>query len=219
MKYNLPSIKNALFALTLLVIAERGIAQQYIIQDVNNTRPDQNRREAVSNFSSFGAEREHGYNAITFSVASQDDARKYVVEYTVNGTDYRTAGELTPSISAGAYTFNHYTEDDQPMMYRIRSESLQGRYAYSKNFMVDGTPNPPVRVWPTSITGNTMNVNATWEISRINIFSPDGTQVFAKDINGQADNIPVVIPELGKGMYFVNFLGDGWMYTTRILVP
>jgi len=213
-------IRSAVGFFLSLFFLRDAAAQQNIIQDINQTRPDQVRRMVTSsNFSSFDAKRFDGYNEISFAISNDDDARKYIVEYTVNGTDYRTAGELTPSINSGNYTFNHYTQDDQPMMYRIRTESLAGRFSYSKNFMVDGTPIAPLRVYPTSITGNTMNVTTAWAVNRINIFSPDGNQVFAKDINGQRDFIPVVIPDLGKGMYFVNFLGEGWSYTERILVP
>jgi hypothetical protein len=77
----------------------------------------------------------------------------------------------------------------------------------------------PVEVYPTAVTGNVINVNAAWPIERVNIVSSGGSQVFAKDLNGQMHFVPVAIPSLSRGMYWITFYGSGWQSTSKFLVP
>jgi hypothetical protein len=77
----------------------------------------------------------------------------------------------------------------------------------------------PVEVYPTAVTGNVINVNAAWPMERVNIVSSGGSQVFAKDLNGQMHFVPVAIRSLSRGMYWITFYGSGWQSTSKFLVP
>ena len=104
------------------------------------------------------------------------------------------------------------------MLYRLHMLLKNMRSEYTPAYLLDGIPVSPVSFYPTVITGNTINLNSDWPVQRMTITSGSGIQVFAKDLNGQLHNIPVVIPNLGRGIYFVTFYGNGWQSTDRIMV-
>lgn len=204
----------------IMAITCSGVAaQQWVVDKKDQTRPNPNNTNTVSGFSNFNAEPFNGYNQVSWTATTDSRASKYVIEYSVDGISYQSAGELVPSVNNSTYQLKHYTNSAEPLLYRIRTVTANGQASYSKNFAVDGIPVAPLRLYPNTITTNTLNVNSNWAIRRLGIFSLDGNQVFAKDLNGQRDYIPVAIPSLAKGMYLVNFIGDGWTYTEKILVP
>jgi hypothetical protein len=104
------------------------------------------------------------------------------------------------------------------MLYRINMQLTNMRNAYSKAFFLDGIPVSPVRLYPTIVTGNTINIDSKWPLERMTIVNTSGSQVYAKELNGQSNYIPVVIPTLGRGMYVVTLYGRGWMITEKLIV-
>ena len=212
----LPHLFLTIFAAGSLFTAS---AQQWVVNDKDQTRPDPNEPLTNVSYSSVSAEPFNGYNEISWTAAPDMQATKYLVEYSIDGLRYETASEVVAAASLSSYTVKHYTQSREPLLYRIASVNVYGKTAWSKNFMVNGTPVAPLRIIPNTINGNVLNVNSNWPVLRVNIFSLDGNQVFARDVNGQRDFIPIAVPQLSKGMYLVNFIGDGWRYTEKILVP
>jgi hypothetical protein len=203
----------------LLISITPGAAQQYVIVDKDNTRPNQatyNQQRPVT-FSSFEVSRLNGYNEIKWETTQEASIVKFIVEYSLNGTDYLSAGEVNSA--SGHYLLKHQTMDKRPMLYRLKTEYRGGRFYYSNSFLLDGVDISPVEVYPTVVTGNVINANASWPVERINIVSSGGSQVYAKDINGQSNFIPVAIPQLSKGMYWITFYGSDWKTTSKFLVP
>ena len=68
------------------------------------------------------------------------------------------------------------------------------------------------------ISGNIVNATAQFPVERVTITSAEGFQQFAKDINGLKDFIPIAIPSLNRGVYFITFYGNGWKTTERIVI-
>jgi hypothetical protein len=78
---------------------------------------------------------------------------------------------------------------------------------------------PVIRIYPTVIYANTVNIIASLPIERITVVSGNGTQVYTQDMAGKTESITVVLPSLGKGMYWVHFTGQGWKTTEKIIIP
>jgi hypothetical protein len=76
---------------------------------------------------SFTAEKEVGFNSINWTVAEEENIRKYIVEYSVNGNDFAPVGEViyNPSNNFN-YTYTHVTGDHLNISYRLKSEDLEG---------------------------------------------------------------------------------------------
>ncbi len=194
-----------------------AVGQQSVIANKDNTRPEMDRLTGspvtVENFSALPMT---GYNEVRWNVSSGKDIRRFIVEYSLNGLDYQTAAEVLPS--GTQYALRHPMTTNKPMLYRIRTEQVNGATRYSVAFFLGGDALPPVTIYPTVVSGNMLNVNAGWPIERVTIISGDGTQVYSKEVNGQKDLIPISLPSLAKGMYWVAFFGNGWRTTQKILV-
>ncbi|RYY53444.1 MAG: T9SS type A sorting domain-containing protein [Chitinophagaceae bacterium] len=212
----LPRIILTAFAVASLSVAG---AQQWVVQNKDQTRPNPNEQDITGSYNSTVALPFSGYNEINWTSGTGSDATRFVVEYSIDGLQFQTAAEQVATGNTSSYTVKHYTQSNEPLLYRIRSVNSAGKSATSRNFMVDGVPLAPLRIITNTTNSNVLNVNSNWPINRVNIFSLDGTQVLARDLNGQREFIPIAIPDLGKGMYIVHFLGDGWKHSEKILIP
>jgi hypothetical protein len=192
-------------------------AQQNIIANKDNTRPETNRQvNSPAIVTAFSAKKFNGYNEINWQSVSEQSTRKYIVEYSYDGLDFQSAGQVLST--NGTYNLKHYTLDTRPLVYRIRMEELSGKTYYSSLFFLDGISVSPVQVYPTIVTGNVINVNAGVPLERVIVLSPDGQQLFAKELNGARDFIQIALPSLNKGMYFISFYGNGWRTTTKFMI-
>jgi hypothetical protein len=211
---------KATFPLTAMISAFSAsplLAQQYVIADKDNTHPEITLQTSLpALITRFTVQRENDYAEVLWSSLREQDIRRYVVEYSINGTDYETAGEVMAN--NGLYTFRHRMPDSRPAIYRIKMELLNGKSFYSAGAVLDGINIPPVQIYPTIVQGNTVNINAWWPVERINVFSSNGKLVLAKDINGERDYMAIVIPPLSKGIYWMNFYGQGWKSTGKFIV-
>jgi hypothetical protein len=194
-----------------------SFAQQHIIANKDNTRPETSRQtSSPAILTSFKAEKFNGYNEISFTALSEQATRKFIVEYSADAIDFQSAGQVLST--DGKYILKHYTQDTRPFVYRVKIEELTGKFSYSPEIILSGKEIPPVRIYPTIVTGSVINANAELPVERLIITSTDGQQLFAKDLNGVRDFIPIVIPSLGKGIYFITFYGNGWKSVSRFLI-
>jgi hypothetical protein len=205
--------------LVLLLTAMAGNAQQHIISQKDNTRPEATAYTHEPSFiTGFTATKWNGYNEIRWSAAYQEDTKRFIIEYSTDGINFQSAGEMMASPKPD-YVLQHRILDDRPMLYRIRSEQLNEKSFYSSSIVLQGVPVSPVIIYPTVITSNTVNVNASWPVERIIVTSSNGAQVMAKDINGQRDFMAISVPAaLTRGMYYMTFQGKGWKTTEKFLV-
>jgi hypothetical protein len=201
-----------------LVIINPALSQQNIIANKDNTRPEITRQynSSPARISAFAAIKLNGYNDIQWNAVSEQNTRKFIVEYSYDGINFQSAGEVLAG--NGLYELKHYTQDTRPLLYRVRIEELNGRFHYSDLALLDGIALLPVEIYPTVVTGNVMNVNAVFPVERINVISAEGQQMFAKDLNGEKDFFRVNIPSLNKGMYLITFYGNGWKTTSKFIV-
>jgi len=201
----------------LSALMNSAFGQQNIIVDKDNTHPEiQAGMMTPARVTSFDASRGNGYNDIHWTTLYEQDTRRFIVEYSRDGINFQTAGEAMAV--NGNYALRHYIFGTEPLIYRIRVEKKDGRFFNTAPFLLDGSDIPPVKIYPTTIVGNLINVDAIFPIERINIYSTDGRQVYAQDLGGISGYSRVTIPALSKGMYLLTCYGDGWKYTSKIIV-
>src|SRR5688572_9962473 len=194
--------KSALVGLICTLCFFEPNAQQHIIVDKDNTHPELKTQDAIPAFvTKLAAERANGYNEIAWMALRENDVRRYIVEYSINGIDFQSAGEVVPN--TGTYVFKHHLMDNSPAIYRIKTEQMNSRFFYSDGILLLGARISPVKIFPTVVHGNMINIDSFWPVEKINIYASNGAQVYSKDLNGQQDKISVVLPSLGKGMYFM----------------
>ena len=192
-------------------------AQQHIIANKDNTRPELGKQYPnLTNLSSLAITRNNGYNEIQWTSIADQREQKFFIEYSFDGLRFEPAGQV--SWLNGIYQYRHQLNDTRPVIYRVRVEGLNNGLYYSKAFQLEGNGIASVKIYPVNVTGNVINANAELPVERVMIVSADGFQVFAKDLNGQRDFIPIAIPSLNKGIYLITFYGKGWQSTSRFLI-
>ena len=197
----------------LFILSSPSYAQQHIIVNKDNTRPETGMKTISAFVTSLETTRHNGYNEIQWSALERNASHTFFVEYSFDGVNFLSAGQVLSN--TGIYTYKHYIRDTRPLLYRIRMEAPTGQLNYSKTIFIDGIGIAPVQIYTTTIQGNIVNANAQFPVEKLTIISADGVQVFAKDINGSRDFIPIAIPSLNRGIYFITFYGNGWKSTSR----
>jgi hypothetical protein len=210
-------IKGTLLIAGFSIIMNVAYGQQHIIADKDETHPEiKNQQYSAAKIFSFSASQMNGYNEIQWTAAAEQDTRKFIVEYSVDGVNYQSAGELSPL--DGVYQLKHYTSDARTFLYRIRMEKKDGRFFNSSPFLLNGIDARPVKLYPTIVEGNTVNLQMYLPVHRINIISLDGKQVMQKDIGGNIGFNQLAIPVLSRGQYLITFYGNGWQSTEKFMI-
>ena len=201
----------------LSTLINSAYTQQNIIAGKDDTHPEIKAQQYNSaRIYNLNAAQMNGYNEIQWSAIAEEDTRRFIVEYSADGINYLSAGEITPL--TGRYTLKHYTLNARTFLYRIRMEKKDGRFFNSVNFLLDGIDISPVKIYPTIVEGNTMNLQMAFPVHRMSIVSLDGKQVMAKELGGISGFTQVAIPVLSKAQYLVTFYGNGWQSTEKFII-
>ena len=192
-------------------------SQQNVIDKKDDTHPEISAQQLLpAKIYQFSATKLNGYNEIKWQAAAEDDTKKFIVEYSSDGLNYQSAGEVTPI--TGIYTLKHHTLDLRTFLYRIRMEKKDGRYFTTGSFLLGGIDVRPVMLYPTIVENNTVNLQMYLPVNRISILSTDGKQVMQKDLEGTAGFSQMSIPVLSKGTYLITFYGNGWQSTEKFMI-
>ena len=192
-------------------------SQQNVIDKKDDTHPGISAQQSMpAKIFQFSATRLNGYNEIKWQAAAEDDTKKFIVEFSSDGLNYQSAGEVTPI--TGTYTLKHHTLDASTFLYRIRMEKKDGRYFSTGNFLLGGIDVRPVMLYPTIVENNTVNLQMYLPVNRINIISTDGKQVMQKDFGGTTGFSQMSIPVLSRGTYLITFYGNGWQSTEKFII-
>src|SRR6185295_1103090 len=150
--------KNAsILVITCVLHGFLAYSQQNIIVNKDNTRPETTRQLAMAaKITSLKVDRYNGYNEVQWRAIGEQDTRRFMAEYTTDGHDFQTAGELAPL--NGFYGLKHYTFETRPMIYRLRIEKKDGSFYYSNATLLDGIAKTATTIYPTTVHGNVINV-------------------------------------------------------------
>ena len=199
------------------ILISSAYSQQNIIAGKDDTHPEVTAQQYMpAKIYRFSAVRMNGYNEIKWLAAAEEDTRRFIVEYSTDAINFQTAGEITPV--AGDYILKHYILDSRTFLYRIRMEKKDGKFFSTASFLLGGVDIAPVTLYPTIVTGNTVNLQMYLPVHRMSIISFDGKQVMAKDLGGITGTTQVALPVLGRGQYVVTFYGNGWQSTEKFMI-
>jgi glucose/arabinose dehydrogenase len=169
---------------------------------------------------SFSGTKETGYNELKWNTVASENVSRFVIEYSSNGTNYLSAGGVPAVNQSGnrQYSFRHYNPEQGKLFYRLRIEDNDGSVTYSPVITIAGKENGSIKVFPTIITNNVLQVMAEKEVIRINITDSYGRQVLTKAINGQQGYFTVTLPALSRGMYWVQLQSASGNETAKVIV-
>jgi glucose/arabinose dehydrogenase len=161
-----------------------------------------------------------GYNQLKWTTASEENTQKFIIEYSLPGGNYQVAGEVpaTGNSNGSTYTFNHQISNDRVIKYRLHIVDIDASGKYSPVISLGGGNNTGIKLYPTVITSNSLQVISGPVIESIDIFTIDGKRVYSKTMNGASGYFTVPLPSLQKGMYLVKLRSEEFEKTERIVV-
>lgn len=213
-KASFPVVAGFFLMMTMSVHVQ---AQQYVINQKDQTRPEANIPVVQpSKDVTLSVQRNGYYNDVQWQVLRGQGVRSFTVEYSFDEKDYLAAGN--PVNQGGVYKLRHYVQDTTARFYRLKVETANGQFVYTEPVLAGNKMIKPVKVYPTVVTGDVVNVVADLPVERIVITAGNGTQAVVRDVNGKRDFIPVQIPSLGKGMYLITFYGKDWRQTDKFMI-
>jgi hypothetical protein len=200
---------------SILMNATHG--QQNIIDKKDDTHPEISAQQSVAaKIYQFSAAKMQGYNEIRWQAAAEEDTKRFIVEYSVDGINFQSAGEVTPI--TGIYTLKHHTLDSRTFLYRIRMEKKDGRFFNTGSFLLGGIDARPVLLYPTIVENYSVNLQMYLPVHRVNVISNDGKHVMQKDLGGTSGFTQLSVPVLSKGTYLITFYGNGWQSTEKFMI-
>ncbi len=217
-KHILYFFKAVLILMTVCLVRVFPVySQQHVIANKDNTRPETSRHFNLPvKITSLTVVKFNGYNEIRWGAFGEQDTRRFIVEYSTDGGNYQTAGELAPL--AGGYQLKHYSTDTRPRVYRLRIEENDGSFYDTDATLLDGMPGKFVSIYPTTVHGDVINAIASFPAERAAIVGLEGQNIFAKELGGLTGSFTIATPGLKKGVYWITFFGRGWSNTIPFLV-
>ena len=169
---------------------------------------------------SFSGKKQIGFNELSWNMASSQNINRFIIEYSNNGTNWLSAGELIALNQAGNqhYVFRHYTTETGKLFYRLQIKENNEAITYSPVITLTGKEDGTLKVFPTLLTSNVLQVVAEREVTGIKIMDSNGRLVVAKQLNRQPGYFTVSLPQLSRGIYWVQVQTRSGNETVKIIV-
>lgn len=160
-----------------------------------------------------------GYNALKWTTAYEENADKFIIEYSTNGADYAAAGTVasTRNTNGDTYSFRHYINISGTVKYRLRILDMDQSQRLSPVIAISRTSRE-IKIYPGIITDNFVHIITHAATERMEIFRMDGQRVFTKAMNGITGYSRISLPSLQKGMYLIRLSGKDFQKTEKVIV-
>ena len=162
----------------------------------------------------------NGRIELKWEVSSEIGVQEYIIEYSINGTDFSSAGSVSAANVEG-YSFSHPVSGPYNYYYRLKMMDRDGRYEYSKTILIrnpDTEGGRKLFVIPSVIHNGVMNIHLDKNYNAVQLINLEGREVFKERIGGRTGLIRLQVPALSAGQYVVRLIGDKEILTQRVLV-
>jgi glucose/arabinose dehydrogenase len=168
----------------------------------------------------FSAKQFPGYNEIRWSTSFEQNADKYIIEFSSDGRNYTSAGNVQAQNSSlgHSYAFRHTTADTRKTFYRLQMRDMDGSSRYSSIIAVGGNDKGSVTIYPTVLQNNTLQLTGNISLNSLSIFNSAGKEVHKNNLDGMQGYFSIQLPGLAKGIYLVNVVGKNFYQTKRIVI-
>jgi hypothetical protein len=169
---------------------------------------------------SFSGKQQTGFNELIWTVAASQNVSRFIMEYSKDGSTWFSAGVVMALNQTGnqSYNFRHYTAETGKMFYRLQIEENNGAITYSPVITINGKKEVSIKVFPTMLSGNVLQVVAEKEVTGMKIMDSNGRLVMVKQMNRLQGYFTVSIPALSRGIYWVQIQTESGNKTAKIIV-
>lgn len=170
---------------------------------------------------SFSGKNKTGYNELTWIVAGATQTQRYVIEYSLNGSQWQYAGEVAAVNQSEnqTYTFRHTFSNTGKVYYRLQIEELSGAISYSPVISINSKKDEPnIKLFPTVVTDRQLRINSEEPLTTISMIDGQGRVVFTRSLGGQQGYFVTAIPSLSKGLYWVRMEAASSTVTQKVVI-
>jgi Secretion system C-terminal sorting domain len=155
---------------------------------------------------------------LNWKAASEIDFKNYEVQYSTNGTDYKTIATISGNGSNQTYSYRHTSPPQGKIDYRLKMVDIDGKFEYSKTISLKvDCNNSEINVYPNPVT----------DILKINIRNTDGNTIIANlfDNNGKliysgkmVSGVSTInMAGFAKGIYLLRLKGNSEAQNIKII--
>ncbi|MBL7747117.1 MAG: PQQ-dependent sugar dehydrogenase [Chitinophagaceae bacterium] len=169
---------------------------------------------------SFSGKKQPGYNQLFWEVTASQNIRRFIVEFRGESSNWQASGDVQAVNQAGdqQYQFRHYTAETGKLFYRLQIEEDNGSVTYSPVISINGKETGKIKVFPTVINNQVLQVVAEKEVTGITILDGAGRTILLRSVGRQQGYFTVSLPALQRGMYWVQLQTVTGNETTRIII-
>jgi len=159
-------------------------------------------------------------NELRWSTAYEQNADRYLIEYSFDGSTFTVVGEITAmnSTSGYNYTYRHAITDTRKIFYKLKMLDIDGSSRYSSVITVGGKNTGNVTIYPTVLQNRKLELNANTPVENLKLYDAGGKEIYFNNLHGGQGYFSIQLPNLAKGMYFVNIRGDNYNKTEKIII-
>jgi hypothetical protein len=160
------------------------------------------------------------YNDIRWASSFEQNADRYIVEYSANGNNFASAGDIAAlnNNSGHSYSFRHAVTDTRKIYYRLQMLDRDGSARYSSIIAVGGNDKGNVTIYPTVLQNKTLQLTGNVSLDKLTVFNSSGKEVYRNNLNGVQGYFSITLPELAKGIYLVSLSGKNFNQTKKIII-
>jgi len=168
----------------------------------------------------FTAKAATGYNSLGWKTVNEQNLSGYEIEFSNNGVNYVSAGKVSAVNTPleNNYVFRHYITGFTKLFYKLKITGNDGRLSYSDIIVIDKTAPVHVKIYPTLVTNNRLNIVSEKPVEAVVIFSAEGRKVFETRLNNSSGTINIPFPHLQKGVYIVQAKLADEYFSEKIIV-
>jgi glucose/arabinose dehydrogenase len=165
--------------------------------------------------SRFAVTRQATHNAVEWATGSESNTRRFLVQYSTDGSTFLTAGEVAAAGTPRSYRFRHTDAGNATLFYRLLIEDVDGSIRYSGTVRVAGSTTG-IRVYPTVVRNRQLFVEGGTESLKLELFNAAGALIHNRELRPAGGRVSVILPQLAKGLYRARLSGAAEVVTTTL---
>ncbi len=172
------------------------------------------------NILSFNLTEQQGLYHLTWAIANNEDAEKFIVEYSTDGRLFSIAGDVTANGFGGKanYELKHAFTQGNKIYYRLKVIEKTGTIKYSEIIQAGSTNKGNVKIYPTVLRkGEPLYLISSEKVLGVSIADQSGRIVIRPSVQQASGFFNIQLAYLPKGSYIITVITIKGQYVQRLI--
>jgi hypothetical protein len=166
----------------------------------------------------FTSQCDQGVARLHWSTASEENNEKFIIERSVDGLKFESAGEIAGNGNSKElinYTYEDLSSYDGTSYYRLKQVDYDGQYEYSKIIVNKCRGEAEIKIYPNPTEGE-VRVTGLASGDRIKILTQMGHLVYSEVVKESSSNFS--LGHLANGIYKITIENENLNYTSQLVI-